>query len=152
LAGQFIEQKPNQFWCSIRSDFVWIFWFSPMVATFIWNSVFYAIIYYKFRQIKKLRALTQSHKKLETQLVKKISLFLLVFLLCWIWDIIDHILTAIKPACELYWLWILQDFFSPLQGFLNFLVYTLGYQDCCSKEEPVEKQNFMQNEGGASGI
>jgi len=59
---------------------------------------------------------------------RKLSLYLVVFIVCWIWDIAYHIYSAIwkNDYCSGYWLAILQKFFTPLQGFLNLWVYGLG--------------------------
>eukprot|EP01092_Planopodium_desertum_P009565 TRINITY_DN4118_c0_g2_i1.p1 TRINITY_DN4118_c0_g2~~TRINITY_DN4118_c0_g2_i1.p1 ORF type:complete len:113 (-),score=0.43 TRINITY_DN4118_c0_g2_i1:130-423(-) len=72
--------------------------------------------------------------------LRRILLYIAVFLLCWIWDVLGHLLDVFN--LEFYWMWILQTMFSPLQGFLNFLVYgltTLILMKGCSssKYEPL---------------
>jgi len=89
------------------------------------------------------------YKAVEARLVRSLSLYLVTFVLCWVWDVVDHIITTIYPGCDLYWLWILQDLFSPLQGFLNFIVYGVANQlfscNYSKKKDDVVHEREIQN-------
>jgi len=102
-------------WCHLTPVYEWTFWFSPMLVSVFLNLVFYVLIMKSVPAQRKIPG--------QIDLKKQLSLYLLAFVLCWIFDVIVHVITAFKPNCAIYWLWILQDFFSPLQGFLNFIVY-----------------------------
>lgn len=56
-------------------------------------------------------------------LVSRMSLYLVAFVICWVPDVAHHIL-GLVGACPPFWLSLAQDFFVPLQGFVNFLVFT----------------------------
>ena len=108
-----------------------------MILTVFINLIFYILIIIKF----------QRHKKVYN-IKRQLSFYLLAFVLCWIWDIVDHI---IQPYCTLYWLWILQDFFSPLQGFLNFVVYGLStrlvtWRAFGGRPKSMKRMNIHSNE------
>jgi hypothetical protein len=98
----------HRFRCHLTQTYEWAVWFAPMLATVFLNLIFYILILRDFRQQEKI------HGRIDMK--KQLSLYLLAFVLCWIFDIAEHIVTLAKPNCELYWLWLLQDFFSPLQG------------------------------------
>jgi len=104
-------------WCHLQSVFEWTFWFTPMILSIGTNLCLYILIFIYFR--------TQLQRRNETVIFRRLSIYLLAFIMCWIWNIIDHAITHFKPGCTIYFLWILQDIFAPLQGFLNFLVYAV---------------------------
>eukprot|EP01121_Diplochlamys_sp_Union-15-3_P002804 TRINITY_DN1263_c0_g1_i1.p1 TRINITY_DN1263_c0_g1~~TRINITY_DN1263_c0_g1_i1.p1 ORF type:complete len:266 (-),score=28.76 TRINITY_DN1263_c0_g1_i1:235-957(-) len=82
VAGNFIHHPPNQFWCSLDKNFAFVSWFGPMILTFVWNTVLYGLLVSQLRKRSKFRLQSGQYKKMEIRLMKKISMFLLVFLLC----------------------------------------------------------------------
>ena len=123
--------------CSLTKSYEWALWFVPMIFTVLINLIFYILIVSKF----------QRHRKVYN-IKRQLTLYLLAFVLCWIWDIVDHI---IQPYCTLYWLWLLQDFFSPLQGFLNFIVYGLStrlvdFKSIGGRPKSMKRMNIHPNE------
>jgi len=108
------------YWCHINKPlFQWLFWYFPMILSVLVNSVLYLFIWRSFNQL-------HTRKHLESHIQRQLTLYLLAFIMCWIWNVIENIRSYFQPDCPAYWLWILQDFFSPLQGFLNFLVYSVS--------------------------
>jgi len=54
--------------------------------------------------------------------LRNVSLYLLAFVATWLWGSINRIFTF-QHGGDVYGLWVMHAFFTPLQGFLNFLVY-----------------------------
>jgi len=109
-------------WCNLKGEYEWGLWLGPMILSLLLNFVLFLMVLYSIRRKQS----TSIQKRVEAVAIKRLSLYLLVFVLCWIWNVIDRIITEIKPGCEVLPIWVLQDFFSPLQGFLNFIVYGLS--------------------------
>jgi len=109
----------------------WLFWFGPLIVSFVWNIVFYALILQRFRmdthaKTTSLSFMGERQRNLQWKVQKRLSLYLLAFAICWVWDVVNNILSQVSPESNFYWLWLLQSIFSPLQGFLNFLVYGIS--------------------------
>eukprot|EP01116_Phalansterium_solitarium_P024411 TRINITY_DN894_c0_g1_i1.p2 TRINITY_DN894_c0_g1~~TRINITY_DN894_c0_g1_i1.p2 ORF type:complete len:315 (+),score=57.06 TRINITY_DN894_c0_g1_i1:124-1068(+) len=131
LKGIAYEAKSQ--WCSSPPVLEWLFWFTPLLLSLCFNLVMYSLILHKFRRNRQLLVQAQPKPKVGNLIWTRITLYILVFIICWVWDVVDHVLSYVYPDCHVYILWTLQTIFSPLQGFLNFLVY--GYSSnllsCC---------------------
>ncbi|GAM20301.1 hypothetical protein SAMD00019534_034760, partial [Acytostelium subglobosum LB1] len=112
--------------CSINAQYQLYLWVIPLIVSFVWNLLCYILIYRKFSRILTFGAFGHSSKPLKNHVAKKLTLYLGVFLLCWIWDVINHTVFLFRGVCPPFWLWILQDVMSPSQGFFNFLVYAFA--------------------------
>lgn len=115
LGSNNINRAQDAFWCHPTIAFEWLFWFLPMLLSVLCNLLFYILIIRNYRKKKTQRS----------RVILKLSLFLLAFITCWIWDIIEHVRILVAPDCKLFFLWFLQDLFTPSQGLLNFMVYAV---------------------------
>jgi len=141
IAGDFIVRADDAAWCNLRRDAEWGFWFGPMISSIVINIILYVMVVLSFRR----RESSTMQRKIETVATRRLSMCLIAFVLCWIWNVIGHIITSVAPHCKFYPLWILQDFFSPLQGFLNFIVYGLSgrmLQDCRKPKQLTSYQDY----------
>jgi len=120
----------EQHWCHLKKDFEISFWFIPLVVAMLWNLCFYLVIIKHVRDM--LRPVASSNNRpaaseaihYQLLLIRKLSFLMLVFVLCWTPDFFNHIRQYFfQSDCPSQPLLILQDLFSPLQGFLNSLVY-----------------------------
>ena len=111
----FLQQKKNfQKRCTLPTNYEFYFWFLPLGVTLFLNLVFYSILVFKVRSIKKF-------EKVHDVVVKRVLMYITAFIICWIWDFLNHLFSSFN--CYIYPFYLLQTFFSPLQGFINFLVY-----------------------------
>jgi len=128
VAGHFVVIENDYKWCHPTTMAKWFLWEAPLCIAFMCNSVFYFMSIRRFKvdnHINRESSRSTRQKKLQWKIKKRLTLYLLVFLVCWIWDVVNKILEAIGITPP-FWLSILQSTFSPLQGFLNFLVYGLS--------------------------
>ena len=125
--------------CHLDEDYEIALWIIPLMLTMAWNIVFYILIIRKifsvfsqnqragnFEFIKLILTFskdTYTGNTLKRKAIQKLSLLLLVFLLCWSLDMFNHMSEYFFGYCPPTFTFILQDFLAPLQGFLNALVY-----------------------------
>jgi len=129
VSAQMIELEQESGWCHLKPVATWTLWFSPLIISFLFDAVLYFLIlfrYYNPPNTTSLSYMNERQRKLQLKTKKRITLYLFVFFLCWIWDITNNLISLINPHKSIYWLWVLQSLFMPLQGFLNFLVYGLS--------------------------
>jgi len=119
LIAKQMERPDSVGWCELKVYSEWALWFIPLLLSVFVNLLLYILI------LKSFRKTYASHKKVEGVVLKRVSLYLLAFIICWIWDIIGHIVET-TTSCEFYPLLVMQVLFAPLQGFLNFFVYGLS--------------------------
>jgi 7 transmembrane receptor (Secretin family) len=112
-------------WCSLSSAFIWIFWFTPLLCSITVTLVLYIFIFRRLRQ--NFGGFATEYDRV-SELQRVISLILLAFVLCWFLDIVEHILSSVG-LCTPFWLNAASDALSPLNGFLNFVLYTLLSQN-----------------------
>jgi len=92
-------------------------------------------------------------EELRGRAFRRMRLYLLVFMLCIGVGAINRIQNFIAPDSPLFWLNIFDASISPLQGFLNSLVYGMnrqlrkGWADfiCCCFKKP-ENQSLLPHE------
>jgi hypothetical protein len=126
VTGNMFALEEQSGWCHLQPFAMWALWFAPLIVSFLFNAVLYLLIiirYYNPPNSSSLSYLNERQRKVQQKIKKRITLYLFVFFLCWIWDLINNIISFIHPHMGIYWLWVLQSLFFPLQGFLNFLVY-----------------------------
>jgi len=61
-----------------------------------------------------------------TSLIRVFSLFVISFIICSIWGVINRIQNWLAPESPVFLLYAFQAFFSPLNGFFNAIVYGLN--------------------------
>ncbi|GAM22761.1 hypothetical protein SAMD00019534_059360 [Acytostelium subglobosum LB1] len=126
LFGHFITRNEVTGWCSINDTYQFYFWVLPLAGSLLWNMLCYVLIYVKFRKVLSFNKFGQQSHQLQRHIAKKLSLYMAAFILSWIWDIINHTVFYAVKQCPPFWMWVLQDLFSPLQGFFNFIVYSFA--------------------------
>jgi len=120
-----IAVSDHSLWCISTMAFEWGIWIAPLALCFCFNAVMYVLILrftYRYSSSLHSSTPTEGQKKIFSLVQKRITVYILIFFLCWIWDIADHVALYIFN-CKIYVLWLLQDLFVPLQGFFNFVVY-----------------------------
>jgi len=122
-------QPSDQNWCHLEMTYEIIFWILPMALAVIWNIVFYFLIVRSIYSVfeKKLAVSANQEALIKQEAVKKLSLLLIVFILCWAVDMFNHIAEYFFHYCPPDWAFVLQDVLAPLQGLLNSWVY--GYSN-----------------------
>ncbi|ORX59182.1 hypothetical protein BCR36DRAFT_366369 [Piromyces finnis] len=114
------------FWCWITKDYSKykiLFFYCPLWIIFLFNT----FVYVSTEIICKKRNydyLNQSQTTfVKKNVVKRSDLYLLVLFVIWIWGSIDTIQSSLNLNYPIYVIQFLYSFFTPLQGFLNSLVY-----------------------------
>eukprot|EP01091_Cochliopodium_minus_P006996 TRINITY_DN1693_c8_g1_i1.p1 TRINITY_DN1693_c8_g1~~TRINITY_DN1693_c8_g1_i1.p1 ORF type:complete len:307 (-),score=61.33 TRINITY_DN1693_c8_g1_i1:55-975(-) len=120
----------DQNWCTLPGVYEYLYWFGPLSISFLTNIVLYILI---LNKVKKL-----SLQNFRVSIIRRILLYLIVFFICWVWDFVDHIMSSFK--CDYFPFFILEVFFSPLQGLLNAIVYGV------SKSRETNQSTFVVNE------
>eukprot|EP01132_Coremiostelium_polycephalum_P004936 gene4936-6153_t len=123
--GNIIQKNPNTGWCSIDPSYQLYFWVFPLLLSILWNLLCYILIYHKFKQILSYGIYGSRSQELKRYIARKLTFYLVAFIVCWAPDLINHSVFFINKSCPPFWMWLLQDFFSPAQGFLNCMVYAL---------------------------
>jgi len=147
LLGDMIVRAEGAPWCNLKTQPEWIFWFGPMISSLVINFILFIMVLRSFRK----RELTSIQRRVESQATRKLSLYLLAFILCWVWNVIGRIIHEFQGNCAIYPLWLLQDFFSPLQGFLNFIVYGLTagrMMDCFKRKRLISYHEYSRRDEG----
>ncbi|KAG4101579.1 hypothetical protein H8356DRAFT_1305955 [Neocallimastix lanati (nom. inval.)] len=110
------------FWCWITdrySKYRMLFFFGPIWMVFFFN----AFVYISMEIINKKRNKDMNETYSKYSVAKRSNLFLLVFFITWIWGTINRIQNLISSGKSIFILYLLHAIFTPLQGFLNSMVY-----------------------------
>jgi len=104
-------------WCWITIDY-----------SFLRFIVYYVILFilWLFNVFAYLAVLKHMKKVMSFIIVsahKRISLFILMFILCKFPGLVNRLLNIIYPTDPVYWLYVAQAVVSPLQGFGNSVIY-----------------------------
>ncbi|GAM20848.1 hypothetical protein SAMD00019534_040230 [Acytostelium subglobosum LB1] len=177
LGKHMIVEEHNTGYCHPTPQARWAFWYGPMFFTFAWNIILYGLILWRYRQAVRPfvaspngsrnvqdttlnnsfsqgsygpaseRFVNERKRKLHSKVARQLGIYLLAFLICWLPDLVDSFVSTPAKYCDLYWLWILQNFTTPLQGFLNFIVYGVSsrmFLRCC-RSEPLDIRSIHEN-------
>ncbi|KYQ89984.1 hypothetical protein DLAC_11729 [Tieghemostelium lacteum] len=125
IFGNVIKRSPETGWCSITGAYQLYFWIIPLFLSFLWNLICYIIIYHKFKGILSFGIYGRRSVSLHRVISRKLTFYLLAFLLCWVFDLINHSVYYFLSKCPPFTLMVLQNLFSPLQGTANFIVYSI---------------------------
>lgn len=125
-----IERSPTGAgWCHLSPNSQLITWILPLILTLLWNTFFYFLILrVVWKKVNQVASGTQK-AMMRLQLSGRLSFLLIVFFVCWIFDLINHSITYFSDKQPPSWMIYLQDFFSPAQGFFNAILYGLTNQD-----------------------
>ncbi|ORX48978.1 hypothetical protein BCR36DRAFT_328797 [Piromyces finnis] len=110
------------FWCWITSEYGkyrMIFFFGPLWTVFFFNL----FVYFSTEYIYKERNKNTYQNFTNNSVAKRSDLYLLVLFLTWIWGTINRIQNIKSPDHPIFILYLLHGIFTPLQGFLNSIVY-----------------------------
>jgi hypothetical protein len=119
-------------WCWITvkwSVLQIVFFYAPLWASFLFNLIIYTLTGYKiikaFRRLKDMK--TPEGKKLDRKrkiaYMRAVSGYLVAFFVTWVWGSINRIQNWADPLHPIFALFLLHAIFTPLQGFLDFIVY-----------------------------
>jgi len=95
----------------------WLMWFTPMLLAWLWNGGMYFLILQKFRHSqqhllsvcpclvmhidnKHRHTVSGQKKRLKHVVQRKLLLYLLVFVVCWIFDLASHVVSETQ-GCEM---------------------------------------------------
>ena len=109
-------------WCDLAPVFEWTFWFGPLLFATLFNMFIFAAVLWKLWRMRSV--LSSDVSRATRRHVFNVSLYLVVFFVCWIWDLLDHVLGSLGVCQVELELFYLQSFFIPFQGALNCLIYT----------------------------
>lgn len=110
------------FWCWItdkHSNLRMIFFFGPIWIVFFFN----AFVYISMEIINKKRNKDMTETYAKYSVARRSNLYLLVLFITWIWGTINRIQNLIHSGHPQFILYLLHATFTPLQGFLNSMVY-----------------------------
>jgi len=111
-------------WCWIKSDKnleKFVLYFLPFLLVWIFNVVVYVMVSRKIRNVVK-------SQELKERAFTRMRLYLVVYMLCIGVGAINRVQNFIAPEQPVFVLNILDAALSPLQGFLNSLVYGMNKQ------------------------
>ncbi|XP_022095790.1 transmembrane protein 116-like [Acanthaster planci] len=104
-----------------------IFFVISLVLSMMAIVTFYAMSALLYRQLMKKNVWTNKQRKALIELCKRISLYISVFIICWIPALVLNIMDLqSKEGVSLItydWLYVLQGVTAPSQGFLNCIIY-----------------------------
>jgi len=147
-SANFDEPGTKPSWCWIKYDRnaeKFLLYFLPFLVICLFNIVVYITVLKKINNVVKSR-------ELKGRAFHRMRLYLLVFMLCIGIGAINRFQNFISPKNPIFWLNILDATVSPLQGFLNCLVYGMNKQIrnawfdlmcCCFKSREVEKEPLL---------
>jgi len=104
-------------WCWITIDYRFLrfaIYYMVLFSLWILNVIAYVFI---LRDVKKVMSfiIASAHKR--------ISLFILMFIICKFPGLVNRLINIIDPEEPVYWLYVVQALISPLQGFANSFIY-----------------------------
>ncbi|ORX42865.1 hypothetical protein BCR36DRAFT_406969 [Piromyces finnis] len=110
------------FWCWITengSKYRLILFFGPLWTVFFINVLVFIIM----KIVIKKRKIDTDQIYAKNSIASRYHLYLLVLFITWIWGTINRIQNEINSENPKFPLFVLHAFFTPLQGFLNSIVY-----------------------------
>ncbi|GAM23928.1 hypothetical protein SAMD00019534_071030, partial [Acytostelium subglobosum LB1] len=119
-----IVQEPSVGWCELKSVQEIVVWFLPLTICMVVCIGFYIKLKRLFREKFEARLnYNERLKHIDETISKRLTLYILVFIIVWLPDIAQHILSYIS-TCSFYPLMVIQNLLVPSQGFCNFWVYS----------------------------
>lgn len=149
LPGFWESPTEAEDWCRLNPLAEVIFWFVPLSVCIMFDfgitgrpPLTTGFILHRIRkdlkQIEKIQIVTESvRRRAGGKLRAKLLSYLVAFLICWLpgtatltAGLVARIWAWADPNCTAIWLFYLQRTTYPLQGFLNFFVYSLDSLPC----------------------
>lgn len=123
VATGMIVKGEDSGWCSNTVMGHWLFWYIPLFLSFLWNAIAYTLILLHYRG----GASQADRRGMKKKIQIRVSLYLFVFFICWIWDIINFATQQIHGSSP-FWLQLLTSAFLPLQGDYSLLFLSSSRQ------------------------
>jgi len=142
------DKNPSWCWIKYQENFYKLgLYFIPFFIIWIFNLFIYIRV---SKEIVKIKS-TSIREIAET----KIRIYLLVFMFCVSVGAINRMQNWIDPKSPQYWLYFCDALVSPLQGFLNSIIYGMNKQlrikwltllhNCSSPKENPYQPTFINN-------
>jgi hypothetical protein len=113
-----IYRNTNVGLCFLRQTYQVFAWFLPILVAFCFNTLIYLTIFIKIKT-SNLYKLRNTAEKLKW----RFTAYLLVYLVCWLPNVVSGLIDFFLPHCHIFILVVLYNFCLNSQGFLNCLVY-----------------------------
>eukprot|EP00002_Diphylleia_rotans_P031888 TRINITY_DN6646_c0_g1_i1.p1 TRINITY_DN6646_c0_g1~~TRINITY_DN6646_c0_g1_i1.p1 ORF type:complete len:361 (+),score=70.40 TRINITY_DN6646_c0_g1_i1:51-1133(+) len=140
LIVEYHDMGPNWCWIGFEgNDIRFALSFGPAIALLLATVVFYVLTMTKILRMSRdaeiesrkyvpqmqasINAKAQTYRNIGARVSSRLSLYVAVFFVCWIWSLVNRIYAAIYNAEPPYFLFAMQAWFSPLQGLFNAIIY-----------------------------
>ncbi|EGC29636.1 hypothetical protein DICPUDRAFT_158756 [Dictyostelium purpureum] len=111
-------------WCEVKKPMEFSLWFLPLFLCLVVCSIYYIRLRKLFRSKFEYRLqINDRLKQLDSTISRRLTLYIIVFIICWLPDVIQHFISFFS-TCTFFPLLILQNILTPSQGFWNFWVYS----------------------------
>lgn len=120
-SSKVVEQDGDSHLCLPKGIWHLFLWFLPISIAFLWNLIFYGLVFFRIYRIHKF--FPKSDISQLASVSMKFSFYLLVFLICWLPDLLYYILVSIFPHCRIFIASVVFNSLLSLLGFLDALVY-----------------------------
>lgn len=117
----------ERYWCWISEGHVYFgvgLFDVPVAIILLTNIVLYALTWRHIHHVASTVNEQVSSPRRQSYLTKVTS-FILIFVLCWVWIVLDDVTDIVSPAHSNYVLAV-SAFLSPLNGTLNAILYGWG--------------------------
>ncbi|EGC38654.1 hypothetical protein DICPUDRAFT_75785 [Dictyostelium purpureum] len=118
-------------WCSIEANVQLVAFYLPLMVSMIFTLFYTLLIKHRFSN-NTLYGGSSTLVKLQNKIIGRLVLFCLVFFICWTPKLISFFITYFTSSAgraqeckQMLWLEVLSATVYPLQGFCNFLSYTV---------------------------
>ncbi|KAN0047305.1 hypothetical protein ACTA71_001687 [Dictyostelium dimigraforme] len=129
----------SESWCEVRKPMELSLWFLPLFLCLLICSVYYFRLRRLFRSKFEYRLqINDRLKQLDATISRRLTLYILVFVICWLPDVIQHFISFFSD-CTFFPLLILQNILTPSQGFWNFWIYS--YTNKIARFTPSNDEN-----------
>jgi len=146
------EEGTKPSWCWIKFDKnldKFLLYFLPFLIVWFFNVVIYIVVSRAIHKVVK-------SPELRGRAFKRMRLYLLVYMLCIGVGAVNRAQNFVSPHNPIFWLNIFDAAISPLQGFLNSLVYGMNKQIrsawlealCCRFKEKETEPILPSSENG----
>ncbi|KAK5581352.1 hypothetical protein RB653_001384 [Dictyostelium firmibasis] len=111
-------------WCEVAKPMELSLWFLPLFLCLLVCSIYYFRLRRLFRSKFEYRLqINDRLKQLDATISRRLTLYIVVFVICWLPDVIQHFISFFSK-CTFFPLLILQNILTPSQGFWNFWIYS----------------------------
>ncbi|KAM9991831.1 hypothetical protein ACTFIZ_012499 [Dictyostelium cf. discoideum] len=126
-------------WCEVAKPMELSLWFLPLFLCLLVCSIYYFRLRRLFRSKFEYRLqINDRLKQLDSTISRRLTLYIVVFVICWLPDVIQHFISFFSK-CTFFPLLILQNILTPSQGFWNFWIYS--YTNKIARFTPSNDEN-----------